>query len=230
MAIPEQPEFGRRLRAWRRAAGLSQRRLADRLGYDHTFISRIESGHRRPPPTLPARADTLLGAGGELTGVRVPVPGLPEHIVVDEAVLPRLTGSARMPVLGVVCPRHGLSGCPVEAGFRDIAVLDGDRRAAGEALGSSRVALDNLRGRLRPSQVLLTLRLADSYACVGRPDEAVAAAQRVVAEAVGCGTALIAEELRGLRARLAGRWRDAPEVVGFDRRVRELTEVDSRRG
>lgn len=444
MAIPEpRRAFGSRLRAWREAAGLTQRQLGQRLGYDHTFVSRIESGTRRPPPSLPGRADDLLGTGGELSALwparpREPVtrfvPGLPGPIADQASILAPAglpdTSGMRLPTLGVVCPVHRLAGCsartspaelrqvstgrpdastehafaallvaftkshlenypaglvtpvewclrrivgvatnapgehaarlwhlaaqyghlagwlrveqgrlglgmlwldratewgraggnpaatseslarmslvgrlerdprsavayaecirqagrpwtdilaevhlargfamtgdrdrvatharkarvlldrsvidPVEApwlcgaeghayvesslaaGFRDIAARHEDQAAAGQALGSARLALDNLPARLRPSQVLLTLRLADSYACSGQPDAAVATARRVLTDAVTSGSVLISDELTGLRARLARGWSDLPEVAEFGRL---LTDVATR--
>lgn len=47
--------FGEALREQRRAAGLSQRELADRAGLDFSYISKIEN-NRLPPPS----ADTVL--------------------------------------------------------------------------------------------------------------------------------------------------------------------------
>jgi transcriptional regulator with XRE-family HTH domain len=46
--------FGRYLRACRRAARLSQRQLANQLGIDFTYVSKLENGHEEPPS-----ADTL---------------------------------------------------------------------------------------------------------------------------------------------------------------------------
>ncbi|GHF55016.1 hypothetical protein GCM10018790_36240 [Kitasatospora xanthocidica] len=58
--------FGRRLRHWRETRGLSQAELGRLLGYHNSLISRVENARRWPPPGLPARADELLLAGGEL--------------------------------------------------------------------------------------------------------------------------------------------------------------------
>jgi transcriptional regulator with XRE-family HTH domain len=63
---PARRLFGRRLRHWRRAAGLTQAELARQLAYDHSFISRVESGTRWPPRDLAVRCDDLLGCGPEL--------------------------------------------------------------------------------------------------------------------------------------------------------------------
>jgi transcriptional regulator with XRE-family HTH domain len=48
-------EFGSALREYRRAAGLSQRELAQKAGLDFSYISKIENG-RIPPPA----ADTIV--------------------------------------------------------------------------------------------------------------------------------------------------------------------------
>ncbi|MGX7828108.1 helix-turn-helix domain-containing protein [Actinokineospora sp. 24-640] len=61
--------FGWRLRHWRLTRGFTQAALGRELGYDHTFLSKIESGDRRPPPDLAERADRLLGADGELAAL-----------------------------------------------------------------------------------------------------------------------------------------------------------------
>jgi transcriptional regulator with XRE-family HTH domain len=63
---PELVHFGRRLRHWRLAAGLTQAELGRRLAYDHSFISRVERSSRWPTHELAVRCDELLGAGGEL--------------------------------------------------------------------------------------------------------------------------------------------------------------------
>lgn len=47
--------FGAALRERRRAAGLSQRELAERIGLDFSYISKVENG-RLPPPA----ADTVV--------------------------------------------------------------------------------------------------------------------------------------------------------------------------
>lgn len=47
--------FGTALREMRRAAGISQRELADRIGIDFSYISKVEND-RLPPPA----ADTIV--------------------------------------------------------------------------------------------------------------------------------------------------------------------------
>jgi transcriptional regulator with XRE-family HTH domain len=58
--------FGRRLRHWRKSAALTQAELGRLLMYDHSYISRMESGSRWPPREVAERCDDLLGAGREL--------------------------------------------------------------------------------------------------------------------------------------------------------------------
>lgn len=47
--------FGSALRVWRRASGLSQREVAERIGLDFSYISKVEND-RLPPPS----ADTVV--------------------------------------------------------------------------------------------------------------------------------------------------------------------------
>ena len=42
-------EFGKKLRELRRNNGLSQRELAEKVGINHSYISKIESGVMPPP-------------------------------------------------------------------------------------------------------------------------------------------------------------------------------------
>lgn len=58
--------FGWRLRHWRSARGLSQAGLGHAVGYDATYISKLESSQRWPSPGLAARIDQFLNTGGEL--------------------------------------------------------------------------------------------------------------------------------------------------------------------
>jgi len=63
---PARSNFGRRLRHWRRIAGLTQADLGRKLAYDHSFISRVECGTRWPPRDLAVHCDDVLGTGQEL--------------------------------------------------------------------------------------------------------------------------------------------------------------------
>lgn len=64
--------LGRRLRRLREQAGLSLRGLADKLGYPHTYISRVERGEQLPSEALAQAFDVYFTADGlfvELLGL-----------------------------------------------------------------------------------------------------------------------------------------------------------------
>lgn len=135
-------EFGRRLRHWRRRAGLTQAQVGVRVGYDHSAISKLEGGSREPSARLVRRLDELLGAGGELqaaytavalpgqtqltassaggTGAGIflaphagPLPGDGRALVTDLKILESLNWPSQLPSYGVACPLHGVAGCVV---------------------------------------------------------------------------------------------------------------------
>jgi len=83
--------FGQLLKRYREAARLSQSRLAQRAGFDHSYVSRLESGRRAPTREAilrlaealelgPAERDSLLAAAGFL-------PEHAEHLFGHEPVL-----------------------------------------------------------------------------------------------------------------------------------------------
>jgi peptide deformylase len=51
---------------WRDVAGLSRKALSERLGYDPSYVGKIESGNARPTADFTRRADQFLKAGGAL--------------------------------------------------------------------------------------------------------------------------------------------------------------------
>ncbi|WP_406399722.1 helix-turn-helix transcriptional regulator [Streptomyces sp. NBC_00879] len=59
--------LGRRLRRLRESAGLSQRALADKVGYPHTYLSRVERGEQLPSDTLAEDLDTHFATDGLLS-------------------------------------------------------------------------------------------------------------------------------------------------------------------
>lgn len=61
--------LGRRLRRLREAADLSQRALADKVGYPHTYLSRVERGEQLPSEALAEDLDTYFRHGRPLRGV-----------------------------------------------------------------------------------------------------------------------------------------------------------------
>ncbi|WP_035840631.1 helix-turn-helix domain-containing protein [Kitasatospora azatica] len=71
---PEDPDdsteffraIGKQLKLLRERAGLTQKQLADRLGYSEDLVSSVERGRRIPQPEFLEAADTFLKAGGLL--------------------------------------------------------------------------------------------------------------------------------------------------------------------
>ncbi len=61
--------FGWRLRHWRQKGRLTQAELGHQVGYDHSHISKVETGERWPPRELAELCDETLGTGGELAAL-----------------------------------------------------------------------------------------------------------------------------------------------------------------
>lgn len=59
------PTFGRRLGALRKAKGLSQSKLAEKIGASQRMISNYERGHGRPRADLVTKMARVLGVSGE---------------------------------------------------------------------------------------------------------------------------------------------------------------------
>jgi transcriptional regulator with XRE-family HTH domain len=59
-------EFARELTTWRRVRGLSQKQLAELIGFDPSYVSHIESARYPPSEAFAARVDHALAAGGAL--------------------------------------------------------------------------------------------------------------------------------------------------------------------
>ena len=79
MPTPEPPRgdesFGRRIQELRRSRGMTQRQLADRLGIDFTYLSKLENSRGEPPSDqtvrrlaqeLEADAENLLALAGKI--------------------------------------------------------------------------------------------------------------------------------------------------------------------
>ncbi|MCX2971419.1 MULTISPECIES: helix-turn-helix domain-containing protein [Streptomyces] len=123
-------QFRVSLKYWRRHAGMTQTRLAERLGYHNSVVSRWESGDRLPAPDHVRRLDAILNTGGQLTQLRseaaaatsglgtlpglgpqtplpsVPAPAHEATVGWDPAHWP-----AVLPHQGVRCPLHPESQC-----------------------------------------------------------------------------------------------------------------------
>jgi transcriptional regulator with XRE-family HTH domain len=63
---PAAEAFIAELKHWREVRGLSQKRLAGEMGYDPSYISKIESGQQHPTRDFAHRADEVLHSGGGL--------------------------------------------------------------------------------------------------------------------------------------------------------------------
>jgi transcriptional regulator with XRE-family HTH domain len=68
--------FGERLRELRKAKGLYQKELADKVGVDFTYLSRLENDRRRPPKenTISALAEVLEVDPDELLALAKRIP------------------------------------------------------------------------------------------------------------------------------------------------------------
>ncbi|MFC7814239.1 helix-turn-helix domain-containing protein [Streptomyces sp. NPDC057367] len=108
--------------------------------------------------------------------------------------------------------------------LRDLAVETGDRRAARRAVDAAARSRAQVPPRMRGARLLLTLRLADCWACAGDPGAAVALASPVLVEAVRSRESMVTAELRGLHSRLTGRWGDLPEVREYRERLLDAGE------
>ncbi|AZM79000.1 XRE family transcriptional regulator [Streptomyces sp. KPB2] len=103
--------------------------------------------------------------------------------------------------------------------LRDLAVATGDRTAARRAVDATARSRAQVPPQMRGARLLLTLRLADSWACAGDPGAAVALASEVLPEAVRSRESMVTAELRGLHSRLTGEWADLPEVREYRERL-----------
>ncbi|KAA6215898.1 helix-turn-helix domain-containing protein [Streptomyces filamentosus] len=118
----------------------------------------------------------------------------------------------------------------VGGALRDLAAATGDRttaRRAVEAVARSRARLSPL---MRDTHLLLTLRLADGWACAGDPEAAVALVSPVLGEAAGTDELLVRAELGGLHARLVRDWPDVPRVTEYRERLLDLGVRGAGRG
>ncbi len=107
----------------------------------------------------------------------------------------------------------------VEAGIggalRDIAAATDDRPLIGQALYATQSALDSLPSHVRQARLLLTLRLADCYACAGEPDAAVAVITPFLAELPRVRHTTVVHERLLLRQRLGANWPHLEVVRDF---------------
>lgn len=75
--------FSQTLKGLREEARVSQSKLAERAGFDHSYVSRLESGTRTPTREAVEQLALALGAG----------PGAQDELLAAAGFLPRELGS-----------------------------------------------------------------------------------------------------------------------------------------
>lgn len=91
-----QPEFGRWLQSWRHGRRMTQLQLASALGYDTSYVVKLEGGTRRPTAPLLSRLAQLSGHSVEAFRVpsthdaRPPLPAPPGPLVGRDEQVPQL--------------------------------------------------------------------------------------------------------------------------------------------
>ena len=66
MAATATEAFITELKRWRDVRGLSQTALASKVGYNRSYVSKVETGQQRPSDSFSRQADSVLRAGGAL--------------------------------------------------------------------------------------------------------------------------------------------------------------------
>ncbi|MDC7337397.1 helix-turn-helix domain-containing protein [Streptomyces lydicus] len=91
--------LGRRLRRLREAADLSQRALADKVGYPHTYLSRVKRGEQLPSQALAEDLDTHFATDGLFTELlsMAQDASIPDY---GRAIVEREGTAARIQVFG----------------------------------------------------------------------------------------------------------------------------------
>lgn len=105
------------------------------------------------------------------------------------------------------------------AALRDLAAATGDRTTALRAVDAVARSRDWLPPGMRDTRLLLTLRLADGWACAGDPEAAVALAAPALDEAARSREVLVCAELGALNRRLSAGWGGHPQVRGHHERL-----------
>lgn len=67
--IPGPDPFISELKRWREVRGYSQLRLSNLMGFDRSYISKIETGREAPTHTFASRAEDVLQTGGSLVAL-----------------------------------------------------------------------------------------------------------------------------------------------------------------
>ncbi|UVS79101.1 helix-turn-helix transcriptional regulator [Actinokineospora sp. UTMC 2448] len=105
----------------------------------------------------------------------------------------------------------------LSSALRTVAAITGDTSTARQAIASTQDAIEHLPTRMRPTYLQFTVRLADSYACAGQLDAALATVDPIIPEIPSAPLITVRREFQDFHARLTRRW-------GGHRRVRDLDE------
>lgn len=135
--------FGPALQLCRTRAGLSLSGLSGLVHYSRSYLSRVESGERRPTPRLAQLCDAALGADGALSGL----------------VPPRAEQRPRPPEPGDGS-RSGPPARPAPCPVATSAADDGDDARSAAHLTVHLTELRRLAQRVAPSPVLQHLSSA----------------------------------------------------------------------
>jgi len=183
VSVTEQwTSFGPKLRGLRTEAGLSLTRLAQLLHYSKSYLSKVETGLKKPSPELAVRCDALLGAAGMLAAL---VPARSPRHQIHEAITGGTTDGSEVWSMSMapdgtswcslVNRRHvlaagaasvlsfGLSGHDVAATARQAAPLE-----------SSRALFDQFRqmGQIASPAVVLPALIAQAQTVQGMAAQA----------------------------------------------------------
>jgi predicted ATPase/tetratricopeptide (TPR) repeat protein len=196
--------FGARLQWWRQARRITQQQLAEQLGYDVTYVTKIEGGTRPPSRAFLSRLAQIAGgeqvaslvrpALGDLD--RAPLPQPPDQLIgrADEigAVSRLLQGPARC-VTVVGPPGIGKTRLANEIGLRfDTVMSEGvwwvplvDARHPDEVIGRLARAVGVIGGDGDDQMAAVTARLENQQTLVVFDNfEHVVAARGVISRLV----------------------------------------------
>lgn len=119
--------FGQRIRALRRAKGISQRALAARIGRDFTYVSKIERGRCLPPS-----AEVIVALAAHLDGdpEELAILGNKPPIAIVRRRLQEICAAIRAFVEHHDNGQAGQPGHPKTYGEQDVWIAEWDRRYA----------------------------------------------------------------------------------------------------
>ena len=105
----EAEEFGKRLRELRKQAGMTQRGLADEVGVDFSYLSKIENGVLPPPSekVISKLAETLNASRDELLSLAGRIPSEIGELLTRPEALKFLRSQRGQKVLGTSSKKPG---------------------------------------------------------------------------------------------------------------------------